>query len=166
MVPFDEKVKNLVILDLCPLIFNTQKKASACGFGLSKLVPHIMLRKTSLIWCWIIFFSCSQQKEILFSALPSYLQCFGILYVLYLSLTLQYGFTDKEASFIEEILAISNEKINEKLGSVLKKEQQELDPVLKKKLTSSALKANEDIKAGRVYSREEAEAKIKRRMGI
>ncbi|MEO0555106.1 MAG: hypothetical protein AAF149_18000 [Bacteroidota bacterium] len=41
-----------------------------------------------------------------------------------------------------------------------------LDPVLKEKLTSRALKANEDIKAGRVYSREEAEAKIKERMGI
>ena len=30
-----------------------------------------------------------------------------------------------------------------------------LDPVLKEKLTSRVLKANEDIKAGRVYSREQ-----------
>jgi hypothetical protein len=72
----------------------------------------------------------------------------------------------RKLHFIEDILAISNEKIIEKLESVLKKEQQELDPVLKEKLTSRALKANEDIRSGRVYSREEAEAKIKERMGI
>ncbi|MEM8568039.1 MAG: hypothetical protein AAGF85_16375 [Bacteroidota bacterium] len=41
-----------------------------------------------------------------------------------------------------------------------------LDPVRKEKLTSRALKANEDIKAGKVYSREAAEAKIKERMGV
>lgn len=71
----------------------------------------------------------------------------------------------RKLHFIEEILAISNEKIIEKLELVLKREQQELDPILKEKLTSRALKANEDIKAGRVYSREEAEAKIIGRMG-
>jgi hypothetical protein len=49
---------------------------------------------------------------------------------------------------------------------VLKEEQQKIDPVLKEKLASRALKANEDIKAGRVYSREEAEKTIKERMGI
>jgi hypothetical protein len=72
----------------------------------------------------------------------------------------------RKLRFIEDILAISNEKIIEKLELVLKNEQQQLDPVLKKKLTSRALKANEDIDSGRVYSREEAEAKIKERMGI
>jgi len=68
--------------------------------------------------------------------------------------------------FIEEILSISNEKIIEKLESVLKKERQELDPILKEKLTSRALKANEDIKVGRVNSRDQAETKIKVRMGL
>ena len=72
----------------------------------------------------------------------------------------------RKLHFIEEVLAISNEKVMEELESVLKKEQQSLDPVLKEKLTSRALKADEDIKAGRVNSREEAEAKIRQRMGI
>ncbi|MEM8894889.1 MAG: hypothetical protein AAGC88_09945 [Bacteroidota bacterium] len=72
----------------------------------------------------------------------------------------------RKLHFIEEILAISNEKVMEKLESVLRTEQKSLDPILKDKLTSRALKSNEDIEAGRVYSREEAEAKIKQRMGI
>lgn len=72
----------------------------------------------------------------------------------------------RKLHFIEEILSISNDEIIERLELVLKEEQQRLDPVLKEKLISRALKANEDIKAGRVYSREEAEARIKERMGI
>ena len=71
----------------------------------------------------------------------------------------------RKLHFIEEILAISSEEIIDKLETVLKKEQ-ELNPILKEKLTARALKAEEDIKAGRVYTREEAEAKIKERMGI
>ncbi|WP_026950171.1 hypothetical protein [Algoriphagus mannitolivorans] len=35
-----------------------------------------------------------------------------------------------------------------------------LDPVLKEKLTTRALKAEEDIQAGRVYSRKELEKKL------
>ena len=35
-----------------------------------------------------------------------------------------------------------------------------LDPTLKEKLTSRALKAEEDIKEGRVYTREEFEKKL------
>ena len=72
----------------------------------------------------------------------------------------------RKLHFIEEILAISNEAIIEKLESVLEKERKNLNPVLREKLISRALKANEDIKAGRVYSRQEAEAKIKERLGI
>ncbi|MEX0882090.1 MAG: hypothetical protein WDZ72_01330 [Cyclobacteriaceae bacterium] len=41
-----------------------------------------------------------------------------------------------------------------------------LDPVLKEKLTSRALKAEEDIKAGRVYTREELEKKLDNRLGL
>ena len=81
-------------------------------------------------------------------------------------LTLSMDLQSRKLHFIEEVLAISNEKVMEELESVLKKEQQSLDPVLKEKLTSRALKADEDIKAGRVNSREEAEAKIRQRMGI
>ena len=72
----------------------------------------------------------------------------------------------RKLNFIEEILAISNESIIQKLESVLRKEQNKLDPILKEKLTSRAMKANEDIKTGRVYSREEAEAKLKEQIGI
>ncbi len=71
----------------------------------------------------------------------------------------------RKLHFIEEILAISNEQVIEKLEHLLKKEQQ-LSPVLKDKLTSRALKSNEDIKAGRVYSRAEVEAQIKKRLGV
>jgi hypothetical protein len=39
-----------------------------------------------------------------------------------------------------------------------------LDPVIKEKLTSRALKAEEDIKAGRVYTREEIEKKLKSKL--
>ena len=72
----------------------------------------------------------------------------------------------RKLNFIEEVLAINSETLIDKLESVLKKEQKNLDPVLEEKLTSRALKANEDIKAGRVNSRQEAEAKIKGRLGI
>lgn len=72
----------------------------------------------------------------------------------------------KKLNFIQEVLALSNEKIIDKLESLLKKEQQNLDPVLKEKLTSRALKANENIMEGKVYNRKTAEAKLKDRMGI
>lgn len=41
-----------------------------------------------------------------------------------------------------------------------------LDPILKEKLTSRALKSEEDIQSGRVYSREEFEAKLDNRLGL
>jgi hypothetical protein len=47
----------------------------------------------------------------------------------------------------------------------LRKEQQDLNPVLKEKLTSRELKANEDITTGNIYSRKEAEEKLKAHMG-
>lgn len=72
----------------------------------------------------------------------------------------------RKLNFIQEILAVSNEKIMDKLESLLRKEQQDLDPVLKEKLTSRALKANEDISKGNVYNRKDAEEKLKARMGI
>lgn len=43
---------------------------------------------------------------------------------------------------------------------LLRKEQQPLDPILKKKLTLRAQKANEDIKTCKVYTRKKAEAKL------
>ena len=41
-----------------------------------------------------------------------------------------------------------------------------LDPILKEKLTSRAIKAEEDIKAGRVFTREEFEKKLDSRLGL
>lgn len=41
-----------------------------------------------------------------------------------------------------------------------------LDPILKEKLTSRALKAEEDIQAGRVHSRKEFEKKLDNRLGL
>ncbi len=72
----------------------------------------------------------------------------------------------RKLQFIQGILTVNDEKIIEKLESVLKDEQQKSDPALKEKLTSRALKANEDIKSGKVYNREEAEKEIRKRMGI
>ena len=71
----------------------------------------------------------------------------------------------RKLNFIQEVLALSNEKIMDKLESLLRKEQEDLDPVLKEKLTSRALRANADIKDGNVYSRTEAEAKMRGRLG-
>ena len=68
--------------------------------------------------------------------------------------------------FIQEFLKVNNEELISKLESILKKEKQKLDPVLKDKLTSRALKANENIKEGKIYSRKEAEENLKNRMGI
>ena len=72
----------------------------------------------------------------------------------------------RKLNFIQEVLTISNEKIIFKLESLLKKEQGSLDPLLKEKFTSRALKANENIKEGKVYSRKEAEAKLSERMDL
>jgi hypothetical protein len=41
-----------------------------------------------------------------------------------------------------------------------------LDPILKEKLTSRALKAEEDILAGRVYTRKEFEKRLDKRLGL
>ena len=71
----------------------------------------------------------------------------------------------KKLNFIQEILALSNDKIMDNLESLLKKEQSNLDPVLKEKLTSRALRAEEDIKNGNVHTRAEAEAKMRGRLG-
>ncbi len=61
------------------------------------------------------------------------------------------------------LVKFTNQKL---LESLLKKERQNLDSVLKERLTSRALKANENIKEGKVYNRNEVEEKLKTRMGI
>ncbi len=70
----------------------------------------------------------------------------------------------KKLSFIREILLIENISTLEKLEEVLKREKHQLDPILKEKLTSRALKAENDIANGRLMTREEIEKKLKDRL--
>ncbi|MEL7004423.1 MAG: hypothetical protein AAFN93_17055 [Bacteroidota bacterium] len=72
----------------------------------------------------------------------------------------------RKLQFIREILSINDEQVIDRLEALLKKEQKNLNPMLKEKLTTRALKANKEIEAGEVYSREEVEANLKKSMGI
>jgi hypothetical protein len=58
----------------------------------------------------------------------------------------------------------TDSSILEAIKTLLKKSS--LNPVLKQKLTSRALKADEDIAAGRVMDRKELESKLNGRLGI
>ena len=72
----------------------------------------------------------------------------------------------RKLHFIEEILMVNNEKVFDELESVLVRERQNLEPVLKEKLTSRALKAEDDIKAGRVMDRKTLEERLNRKLGL
>ena len=72
----------------------------------------------------------------------------------------------RKLHFIQDVLSISNEELLERLESLLKKERSELNQVLKEKLTSRALRAEQNLKEGKVYSSEEARKKIKDSLGI
>jgi len=64
-------------------------------------------------------------------------------------------------------LLIENETDNsvlEAIKTLLKKSS--LNPKLKEKLTSRALKAEDDISAGRLMERKEFESKLNKRLGI
>jgi len=67
-----------------------------------------------------------------------------------------------------EVGKITNPRLIEVFKSLLlyREEtiEQQKEEVLKEKLTSRALKANEDIKAGRTYTRQEAEAYLADKM--
>ncbi len=58
----------------------------------------------------------------------------------------------------------SDNSILEAIRTLLIKSR--LNPVLKEKLTSRALKAEEDIKAGRVMNRKELELRLNKRLEI
>ena len=66
----------------------------------------------------------------------------------------------RKLQLIEDFLAISDEQVIEKLESVIRDEFAPLNPILKTKLTYRALKADEDIKEGRVMDRKEFEQKL------
>ena len=58
----------------------------------------------------------------------------------------------------------TDQKVLEEVRDMLQKPA--LDSVLKAKLTSRALKSEEDIKAGRVYSSKQVKKFLKDRLGI
>lgn len=70
----------------------------------------------------------------------------------------------RKLHLFEAILSLNSEAIIDKLESVL--EEEKLDPETQKIMESRALKAEEDIKAGRVYTLEEAEARLNTRLGL
>ncbi len=58
------------------------------------------------------------------------------------------------------IQAEENPSVLEAIRELLTNQEEETDPVLKEKMISRALKAEEDIKAGRVYTSEEFKNKV------
>lgn len=58
---------------------------------------------------------------------------------------------------------LTDEKKLQAIYTLLK---DDLDPVLKDKLTSRAMRSNQDIKEGKVHDRNEAEQKLRSRLGI
>ena len=71
---------------------------------------------------------------------------------------------DIKTELQELIKSETDNSILEAIRTLLKKSS--LDPILKKKLTSRALKAEEDIAVGRVMDRKELEKKSNSRLGI
>jgi hypothetical protein len=71
---------------------------------------------------------------------------------------------DIKTELQELIKSETDNSILEAIRTLLKKSS--LDPILKKKLTSRALKAEEDIAVGRVMDRKELEKKSNNRLGI
>ena len=70
----------------------------------------------------------------------------------------------RKLHLFEEILSLDNEAIIDKLESVL--EEEKLNPTTQKIMESRTLKAEEDIKAGRVYTLEQAEARLHARLAL
>lgn len=72
----------------------------------------------------------------------------------------------KKLHVIQEILSINNEGIIDKLEIFLKNEQEELNPLLKEKLSARALRAEEDIAQGRTMTRNQLEEQLNERLGL
>lgn len=72
----------------------------------------------------------------------------------------------KKLRFIEEILAIKDERILDKLKDLLKSEKEGLDAVLITKLKSRANFSNLDLEMEHLYTREELELKLLKSLGI
>lgn len=70
----------------------------------------------------------------------------------------------RKLHLFEAILSLNNEAIIDKLASVL--EEEKLSPETQNIMESRALKAEEDIKEGRVYTLEQAETRLNARLGL
>jgi len=70
----------------------------------------------------------------------------------------------------QEVEKVTNPRLMEALKALLLYREETLDKknedLLVEKLISRALKSEEDIKAGRVYSFDEAEERVKKRLGL
>lgn len=89
-------------------------------------------------------------------------------------------YEQKESNFIIFVITMESTNIKQELRALIEKEndfqileaiktllvKSGLDSTLKEKLTVRALKAEEDVKAGRVFTREEFEEKLDRRMDL
>ena len=71
---------------------------------------------------------------------------------------------DIKTELLELIEKETDKSILEAIKTLLKKSS--LNTALKEKLTSRALKAEEDISAGRVMDRKEVESKLNDKLGI
>jgi hypothetical protein len=69
----------------------------------------------------------------------------------------------RKYQLIEQVMKLSEEELK-KMEAFL--EDLYLDPQLKEKLTKRALQSEKDIKEGRVYTLEEAEARLNKRLGL
>ena len=71
----------------------------------------------------------------------------------------------KKLHLIQEFLAVDSEKVIDELEAVLNRNEV-LNSLVQKEMNDRAMLSEEDIKDGKVYTLEEAEARINRRLGI
>lgn len=74
------------------------------------------------------------------------------------------GVSDIKAELRELIENETDNRILEDIKTLLTKSS--LNPELKEKLTSRALKSEQNIKDGKVYARQEAESKLRSQLGL
>ena len=71
----------------------------------------------------------------------------------------------KKLHLIQEFLAVDSEKVIDELEAVLNRNEV-LNSLVQKEMNDRAMLSEEDIKDGKVYTLEEAEDRINRRLGI
>ncbi|MEQ9287639.1 MAG: hypothetical protein RIG77_12050 [Cyclobacteriaceae bacterium] len=71
----------------------------------------------------------------------------------------------KKLHLIQEFLSVESEEIIDELEAVLSR-RRAIDPVVQKEMMERARRSEEDIKEGRVYTADEAEARINQRFDL